>query len=92
MRLNSAADSAFIAERLGFAPPGLVGLATDFRLGEALVAGKIAPHPAVAASLLEDVTWAVAAYAVLSLTGSNSACRAGVDRRPAAPATIAFSG
>jgi DNA helicase HerA-like ATPase len=47
MRLNSAADSAFIAERLGFAPPGLVGLATDFRLGEALVAGKIASHPAV---------------------------------------------
>jgi DNA helicase HerA-like ATPase len=47
MRLNSAADSGFIAERLGFAPPGLVGLATDFRLGEALVAGKIASHPAV---------------------------------------------
>ena len=47
MRLNSAADSAFIAEVLGFAPPGLVGLATDFRLGEALVAGKIASHPAV---------------------------------------------
>ena len=47
MRLNSSADSAFIAETLGFAPPGLVGLATDFRLGEALVAGKIASHPAV---------------------------------------------
>jgi uncharacterized protein len=47
MRLNSAADSAFIAETLGFAPPGLVGLATDFRLGEALVAGKIVSHPAV---------------------------------------------
>jgi DNA helicase HerA-like ATPase len=47
MRLNSAADSAFIAELLGFAPPALIGLATDFRLGEALVAGKIASHPAV---------------------------------------------
>jgi DNA helicase HerA-like ATPase len=47
MRLNSAADSAFIAEFLGFAPPGLIGLATDFGLGEALVAGKIASHPAV---------------------------------------------
>ena len=47
MRLNSAADSAFIADLLGFAPPGLIGLATDFRLGEALVAGKIASHPAV---------------------------------------------
>ena len=30
MRLNSAADSAFIADLLGFAPPGLIGLATDF--------------------------------------------------------------
>jgi DNA helicase HerA-like ATPase len=47
MRLNSAADSAFIADLLGFAPPGLIGLATDFGLGEALVAGKIASHPAV---------------------------------------------
>jgi hypothetical protein len=47
MRLNSAADSAFIVELLGFAPPGLIGLATDFGLGEALVAGKIASHPAV---------------------------------------------
>jgi hypothetical protein len=47
MRLNSAADNAFIAELLGFAPPSLIGLATDFGLGEALVAGKIASHPAV---------------------------------------------
>jgi hypothetical protein len=47
MRLNSTADSAFIAQRLGFAPPALVGLATDFVLGQALVAGKFASHPAV---------------------------------------------
>ena len=47
MRLNSAADAAFVAEMFGFAPPGLIGLATDFRLGEALVAGKLASHPAV---------------------------------------------
>jgi DNA helicase HerA-like ATPase len=47
MRLNSAADAAFIAEMFGFAPPGLIGLATDFRLGEALVAGKLSSHPAV---------------------------------------------
>jgi DNA helicase HerA-like ATPase len=47
MRLNSAADSAFIGELLGFAPPGLIALATDFGLGEALVAGKIASHPTV---------------------------------------------
>ena len=47
MRLNSAADAGFVAEMFGFAPPGLIGLATDFRLGEALVAGKLASHPAV---------------------------------------------
>jgi uncharacterized protein len=45
MRLNSAADAAFIREMYGFAPPGLVDLSTDFRLGEALVAGKLASHP-----------------------------------------------
>jgi hypothetical protein len=28
-------------------PPGLIGLATDFGLGQALIAGKIAAHPAV---------------------------------------------
>jgi DNA helicase HerA-like ATPase len=47
MRLNSAADAAFVAEMFGFAPPGLIGLATDFHLGEALVAGKLTSHPAV---------------------------------------------
>jgi DNA helicase HerA-like ATPase len=47
MRLNSAADAAFIRELYGFAPPGLVGLSTDFRLGEALVAGKIASPPSL---------------------------------------------
>ena len=45
MRLNSAADAAFIRDMYGFAPPGLVDLSTDFKLGEALVAGKIASHP-----------------------------------------------
>jgi uncharacterized protein len=47
MRLNSTADCGFIAALFGFAPPGLVDLATDFGLGEALVAGKLASHPAV---------------------------------------------
>ena len=47
MRLNSAADADFIRTFYGFAPPGLVGLATDFGLGESLVAGKIASHPAI---------------------------------------------
>jgi uncharacterized protein len=46
-RLHSAADSAFIADLLGFAPPGRIGLATDFGLAEALVAGKIVSHTAV---------------------------------------------
>ena len=47
MRLNSAADAAFIGDVFGYAPRGLIGLATDFRLGEALVAGKLTSHPAV---------------------------------------------
>ena len=47
MRLNSTADAGFIADLFGFAPAGLVRLATDFRLGEALVAGKLASHPAI---------------------------------------------
>ena len=47
MRLNSAADAALIAELYGFVPPALISLATDFRLGEALVAGKLASHPMI---------------------------------------------
>jgi hypothetical protein len=46
MRLDSAADSASIAEPW-FAPPGLIGLATDVGLGKALVAGRITSHLAV---------------------------------------------
>ncbi len=48
MRLNSSADAELISELYGFVPPALVGLSTDFRLGEALVAGKIATHPTIA--------------------------------------------
>jgi DNA helicase HerA-like ATPase len=47
MRLNSSADAGFVAGMFGYAPPGLVAQATDFRLGEALVAGKLASHPAI---------------------------------------------
>jgi DNA helicase HerA-like ATPase len=47
MRLNSAADAAFAQEVFSFVPPSLIGQATSFRLGEALVAGKISPHPAL---------------------------------------------
>ncbi len=47
MRLNSAADAAYTQRVFSFVPPGLIALAARFRLGEALVAGKIAPHPAL---------------------------------------------
>ena len=47
MRLNSAADAAFAQAVFSFVPPSLVGQAASFRLGEALVAGKISPYPAL---------------------------------------------
>ena len=67
MRLNSRADAAFAQEVFSFVPPGLVGLSAGFRLGESLVAGKIASRPAlvrVGARLSEEgggdvpATWA----------------------------------
>jgi uncharacterized protein len=47
MRLNSAADAAFAQSVFSFVPPRMVEQASAFRLGEALVAGKISPHPAL---------------------------------------------
>jgi hypothetical protein len=47
MRLNSAADAAFAQEVFSFVPQRLIGLASAFRLGEALVAGKLSPQPAL---------------------------------------------
>ncbi len=47
MRMASAADLAHVGELLSFAPRGLLEGATSFRLGEALVAGKLASHPAL---------------------------------------------
>jgi uncharacterized protein len=47
MRLNSAADATFAQEVFSFVPPRLVEQAATFRLGEALVAGKLSPHPAL---------------------------------------------
>ena len=47
MRMNSVADLAHVAGVFSFVPPGLVDRATVFRQGEALVAGKIASHPAL---------------------------------------------
>jgi uncharacterized protein len=45
MRVNSVADRRDLAERFGFAPPGLVDVAGSFGLGEALIAGNIARPP-----------------------------------------------
>jgi DNA helicase HerA-like ATPase len=47
MRVNSVGDLARIGEVFSFVAPGLVGRATAFRQGEALVAGKITSHPAL---------------------------------------------
>jgi DNA helicase HerA-like ATPase len=47
MRMTSAADLAYIADVLSFAPAPLLERATSFRMGESLVSGKIASHPAL---------------------------------------------
>jgi uncharacterized protein len=47
MRMNSAADLAHVGATFSFVPQSLIERATTFRQGEALVAGKIASHPAV---------------------------------------------
>jgi DNA helicase HerA-like ATPase len=47
MRMNSTADIGHVARVFSFVAPGLIDRATTFRQGEALVAGKIAPHPAL---------------------------------------------
>jgi hypothetical protein len=46
MRMASSADLAYVSARLSYAPAPLLERATSFALGEALVAGKIASHPA----------------------------------------------
>jgi hypothetical protein len=70
MRLNSAADMTFAQSVFSFVPPRLVEQAATFRLGEALVAGKISPHPSLVrfgARVAEEggsdvpATWAAAA-------------------------------
>ena len=47
MRMNSRSDLAYVGELFSFVPAPLVSAATDFGLGEALLAGKIASHPAL---------------------------------------------
>jgi uncharacterized protein len=44
--MNSLADLGFVGATFSFVPPSLLERAADFRQGEALVAGAIAPHPA----------------------------------------------
>jgi hypothetical protein len=46
MRMNSAADVQDLSRFFSFVPPGLMTGATSFRMGEALVAGKLFPQPA----------------------------------------------
>ena len=47
MRMNSAVDLAYLAEAFSFVPSGLLAQSSGFGLGEALVAGKISPQPAL---------------------------------------------
>jgi len=47
MRMNSTADLAHVERLFSFVPAGLIDRATTFRQGEALIAGKIASHPAM---------------------------------------------
>ena len=47
MRVNSAADLAYLGEMFSFVPAGRLAQANGFDLGEALVAGKISPQPAL---------------------------------------------
>ena len=46
MRMTSVGDLGYVADTLSFAPPALLREATSFRMGESIVAGKIASHPA----------------------------------------------
>jgi DNA helicase HerA-like ATPase len=47
MRLNSIADAAFAEAAFSFVPPSLIERSVTFRQGEALLAGKISPRPAL---------------------------------------------
>ena len=47
MRLNSLADAAFTAAAFSFVPPSLIERWVIFRQGEALIAGRISPQPAL---------------------------------------------
>ena len=46
MRMTSTGNLAYVADKVPFAPPALLAEATSLRMGDSLVAGKIASHPA----------------------------------------------
>lgn len=48
MRMNSVEDVGHLASTFSFVPPRLLEQSTNFTLGEALLAGKIAPTPTLA--------------------------------------------
>ena len=69
MRLNSLADAAFAEAAFSFVPPTLIERSVIFRQGEALIAGRISPQPALlrfGARITEEggadvpATWAAA--------------------------------
>jgi hypothetical protein len=45
--MNSLADAAFTQAAFSFVPPSLIDRAVTFHQGEALIAGKISPQPAL---------------------------------------------
>jgi len=45
MRMNSRSDLAVLSETFSFVPPSLFALSSEFRQGEAVVAGKLVPSP-----------------------------------------------
>ncbi|MBV9196354.1 MAG: ATP-binding protein [Solirubrobacterales bacterium] len=45
MRMNSTGDLERIAQLFSYVPPGLLGRATTFGLGQLLVCGRVASHP-----------------------------------------------
>jgi len=47
MRLNSLADAAFTQAAFSFVPPSLIDRSVIFHQGEALMARKISPQPAL---------------------------------------------
>ena len=69
MRMNSLADTTFAEAAFSFVPPSMIERSVIFRQGEALIAGKISPQPALlrfGARITEEggadvpATWAAA--------------------------------